>query len=273
MNIIAEIGWNHLGDIDLAQRMIVAAKESGATTVKFQLWDPEFMRNGAWNTDGRIEIYKKAKLSNEDVLSLKEFSINTKIDILFSAFGTEGASRLLSLNFDSIKIPSHEIANKKLISFCSENFDKIYISTGASKKEEVEWSSEHLKNSKKCSYFNLMHCVSSYPCKIEHINLPRIKYLKSLHDHVGLSDHTSNEYTPSYSISYGVTVIEKHFTIDNNLDGRDNKFALEPQVFKKMIEHINLANLANNDFGLDYQDSENDIVENYRGRWEPHDYE
>ena len=273
MNIIAEIGWNHLGDINLAQRMIVAAKESGATTVKFQLWDPEFMRNGAWNTDGRIEIYKKAKLSNEDVLSLKEFSINTKIDILFSAFGTEGASRLLSLNFDSIKIPSHEIANKKLIGFCSENFNKIYISTGASKKEEVEWSSEHLKNSQKCSYFNLMHCVSSYPCKIEHINLPRIKYLKSLHDHVGLSDHTSNEYTPSYSISYGVTVIEKHFTIDNNLDGRDNKFALEPQVFKKMTEHIHLANLANNDFGLDYQDSENDIVENYRGRWEPHDYE
>lgn len=273
MNIIAEIGWNHLGDINLAQRMIVAAKDSGATTVKFQLWDPEFMRNGAWNTDGRIEIYKKAKLSNKDVLSLKEFSINNKIDILFSVFGTEGARRLLSLNFDSIKIPSHEIANKKLILFCSESFEKIYVSTGASKREEVEWSSEHLKNSKKCNYFNLMHCVSSYPCEIEQINLPRLNYLKSLHDKIGLSDHTSNEYTPSFSIGYGVTVIEKHFTTDNNLEGRDNKFALEPRYFKKMVEQIKLADLANKNIGFDFQNSELDIVKNYRGRWEPKDYE
>lgn len=273
MNIIAEIGWNHLGNFDLAKKMIIAAKDSGATTVKFQLWDPEFMKNGAWNLDGRIEIYKKAKLTDEDVLSLRDFSLNNNITILFSAFGTEGAKRLLSHNLDSIKIPSHEIANKSLIKFCSDNFKNIFISTGASKEEEVLWCTKTIKSSKHCEYFNLMHCVSSYPCEINQINLPRLNFLRKLHDHIGLSDHTSSAYVPSYSVFYGVTVIEKHFTTDNDLDGRDNKFALEPSMFKKMTKQIELANLANTELGIDFQDSERDIVENYRGRWEPKDYE
>ena len=102
MKIIAEIGWNHLGDITLAQKMIVSAKESGATIVKFQLWDPEFMKNGDWNEDGRIDIYRKAKLSDQSVKDLTEFSKKNNIDILFSAFGSNGASRLLKLNFDFI---------------------------------------------------------------------------------------------------------------------------------------------------------------------------
>ena len=273
MKIIAEIGWNHLGDISLAKKMIVSAKESGATVVKFQLWDPEYMKNGDWNEDGRIIIYRKAKLSDQNVKDLTDFSKKTNIEILFSAFGSNGASRLLKLNFNSIKIPSHEIANKKLIDFCSKNFEKIFISTGASKINEVEWATKTLKLSKKCKYFNLMHCVSSYPCEINQINLPRLNYLKNLHDHIGLSDHTSNEYIPSLSVIYGASVIEKHFTIDNNLDGRDNKFALEPKAFKKMAEQIKFANLANQNLGLEYQNSEKDIIENYRGRWEPKDYE
>ena len=118
-----------------------------------------------------------------------------------------------------------------------------------------------------------MHCVSSYPCEITQINLPRLNFLKKLHYNIGLSDHTSSEYVPSYSVIYGATVIEKHFTTDNNLDGRDNKFALEPNAFKKMTDQIKLADLANTKLGINFQESERDIVENYRGRWEPKDYE
>ena len=71
----------------------------------------------------------------------------------------------------------------------------------------------------------------------------------------------------------GATVLEKHFTIDNELPGRDNKFALNPVNFKKMTNKINLAYLSLIDHGIDYQNSEKDVVLNYRGRWEPHDYD
>lgn len=273
MEIIAEIGWNHLGDINLASKMISSAKKSGATIAKFQLWDPEIMKNGDWDNDGRIDIYKKAKLSDENILFLKNVCELNNIKILFSAFGTIGSTRLQNLKFDSIKIPSHEIANNLLLNFCSNHFNQIFLSSGASTKEEVLEACKIIKNGKKQKFFNLMHCVSSYPCEVENINLPRLNFLKDIHSNIGLSDHTSSVLVPGFSINYGVSVIEKHFTIDNNLEGRDNKFALNPDKFKKMVNIIYEANLANQNLGSDFQKTEIDIIKNYRGRWEPKDYE
>lgn len=272
MEIIAEIGWNHLGDMELASKMITSAKNSGATIAKFQLWDPEIMRHGDWDKDGRIEIYKKAKLDNKNMLYLEEICKNQKIEILFSAFGSLGAERLADLNFKSIKIPSHEINNKKLIDFCSKKFEKIYLSSGASNFEEVIDAVTTLNKSSNLEYFNLMHCVSSYPCEVSHINLPRLKSLKTIHSDIGLSDHTSSVVVPALSLSYGATVVEKHFTVDNNLEGRDNKFALNPDQFLRMVENINTATEATKYHGDNYQKTEEDIIQNYRGRWEPKDY-
>ena len=118
-----------------------------------------------------------------------------------------------------------------------------------------------------------MHCVSSYPCNAARINLQRINWLKTLNNSVGLSDHTQSSLVPALAVSYGVDVIEKHFTTDNSLPGRDNEFALESESFSLMVKNINEAIQANLEHGLDYQDIESDTVENYRGRWEEHDYE
>ena len=118
-----------------------------------------------------------------------------------------------------------------------------------------------------------MHCVSAYPCEEDRINLQRIKWLKGYNQRVGLSDHTQSTIVPALALSYEIEAIEKHFTIDNDLPGRDNKFALNPIQFKEMVQNMNIAQRTMIDHGNNYQDIESDTMENYRGRWESHDYE
>lgn len=270
MKIIAEIGWNHMGDIALAEEMIAKASLSGSNIVKFQYWDPKFLKAGDWDSDGRREIYNKAVLSKEKILKLMEISTQNNQEFLISVFGTKGASFMKELGIKSIKIPSHETTNIKLIQYCADNFEYIYFSAGASTEEEVLAAVNILKAGK--SDFCLMHCVSSYPCLDEKTNLPRLNWLRNLHPVIGLSDHSSSTLIPAVSVGLGVSVIEKHFTSNHNLPGRDNKFALEPTEFKEMSNNINIALKSMIDHGIDYQDIESDTVNNYRGRWEPHDY-
>ena len=117
-----------------------------------------------------------------------------------------------------------------------------------------------------------MHCVSSYPVNDENANLNRINWLKTLHDCVGYSDHTQSTLIPALAVINGATVIEKHFTIDKDLPGRDNKFALDHNEFAIMSKNIYDASKSIIDRGIEFQDIERDTVENYRGRWEPQDY-
>ena len=271
MKIIAEIGWTHMGDLSLAEEMIEKASSSGSNIVKFQYWDPKYLKPGDWDTDGRREIYNKAVLTEEKIKSLMQISKKYNQEFLISVFGTKGAAFMNDLGIKSIKIPSHETTNLKLLSYCVNNFDYIYFSAGASSSDEILTALEILNNGK--AGFCLMHCVSSYPCGDDRINLPRLKWLQELCPVIGLSDHTSSTVIPAISLGLGVTVIEKHFTSDHELPGRDNKFALEPKEFQEMCENIVVASNSMIDHGLEYQDIESDTVENYRGRWEPHDYE
>ena len=271
MKIIAEIGWNHMGDVSLAEEMVSAASESGANVVKFQYWNPEYLKPGSWDNDGRREIYNKAALNEEKILGLVELSKKYNCEFLISVFGTIGAQLICDLGQKTIKIPSHETTNLKLIHFCSTNFSQIYFSAGASTEQEVLSAVDVLKSG--TASFNLMHCVSSYPCPNEKTNLSRMRWLASLSKEVGFSDHTKSTIIPAIAVVYGASAIEKHFTTDNTLPGRDNENALEPKEFKKMVENIKLSISALIPLGNDYQDIEADTVENYRGRWEPHDYE
>ena len=117
-----------------------------------------------------------------------------------------------------------------------------------------------------------MHCVSSYPCAAVSANLKRINWLRSICDEVGYSDHTASTVIPAAAVALGCTVVEKHFTTDKSLPGRDNKFALDAAEFKEMCSNIRDVESAMFDKGLDFQIIEKDTVDNYRGRWEPHDY-
>jgi len=271
MEIIAEIGWNHMGNLELAESMIQAAKKAGATCAKFQYWDPTHLKPGPWDDDGRREIYEKAVLNDAKIYKLMEYCDNEEIDFLISVFGTIGAKKMRSLGLTKIKIPSHETTNLALLEYCSQEYDYIYFSCGASLESECIDAVEVLKQGN--AKFTLMHCISSYPCPIEKGNLGRLHWLKSLHPNVGFSDHTQSTSLAALAVACGASSIEKHFTIDKSLPGRDNQFALDEAEFTLMSQTINEARLALIDHGRDYLDIESDTVKNYRGRWEPNDYE
>ena len=205
------------------------------------------------------------------ILNLIALSKKYGCEFLISVFGTKGAQLMFQMGLSDIKIPSHETTNHKLLEYCSNNFSNVYFSAGASTSKEIEAAVEILNSGS--AHFNLMHCVSSYPCPNNQINLQRLEWLSSLSKDIGFSDHTKSTIIPALSLVYGVTVIEKHFTTDNTLPGRDNENALEPKEFRLMVDNILEAEDSNISCGIDYQDIESDTVMNYRGRWEPHDYE
>jgi N,N'-diacetyllegionaminate synthase len=262
-SLIAEIGWNHMGDMNLAKTMIAEAAKSGADYCKFQTWSEKNLKSGPWDTDGRRDIYKKAELKERDYIFLIEACKKNNVKFLTSIFNSEDIKLVKNFNANEVKIPSHEIYNIELIEKSLENFDRVFISTGASKWEEIDKILK-LNNNKKIVF---MHCVSAYPCKPENINLPRLQKFINLGFDVGYSGHMSGINDAIAAICMGSTYVEKHFTVDNSLPGRDNLNAITPNLFAKLSEFRNNFLDMTIDRGLDFQDCEKDIYTNYRGRW------
>lgn len=254
-----------MGNLDIAEKMIIKAKESGAHYAKFQTWSVERLRNGSWDKDGRREIYISAELSKDNHKSLISLCNKNDIDFFSSAFSIPDAELLREIGVNIIKIPSFEIGNNELLNYCKENFDQIYISTGTSTWEEVK----NLKNIyKDLSQIVVMHCVSAYPCNAEVINLPKINYLKEEFPFVGFSDHTQGIEISKIALTYDIKALEKHFTIDKDLPGRDNKFAILPDELNHIRDFCETFQKSNNFKGLDYQECEADSRNNYRGRFD-----
>ena len=130
--LIAEIGWNHMGDMTLAKDMIWAAKESGCDFAKFQTWSVDRLKPGVWDTDGRREIYENAELDLDKHIELKEYCDEVGIGFMSSVFSIEDAKLLKQVVTDYVKIPSFELRNVELIDYCRKNFNKLLISTATS---------------------------------------------------------------------------------------------------------------------------------------------
>ena len=229
--VIAEIGWNHMGDMNLAESMIKSASESGATYAKFQTWSTKRLKRGEWDHDGRREIYEKAELSIDDHIFLIKKCQDYGIKFLSSCFSLEDAQILKSLGQKEIKIPSMEVRNHELLKYCVEFFDHLYISTGTADESD-------LIKLKKLLYkgtHTIMHCVSSYPAPVSQSNVKTIQHLADTFGVVaGLSDHTLSNAASIASIAIGGSVIEKHFTLRRADGGPDAAFSLEPDEFTRL---------------------------------------
>ncbi|MGE9289841.1 MAG: N-acetylneuraminate synthase family protein, partial [Puniceicoccales bacterium] len=214
--IIAEIGWNHMGDMDLAKTMIDAAKESGADFAKFQSWSVQRLKAGEWDDDGRRQIYEKAELTPERHEELIAYCREKGIEFLTSVCSVPDAELVASFKLSTVKIPSLDCRNLELVQYCLDHFQEVIVSTGTSTMEEVkalvalEGASERL---------TLMHCVSSYPCLPENANLPKIEVLQELHPRVGYSDHTQGVLCSILAMQFEPVFLEKHFTTDKTLPG------------------------------------------------------
>jgi|TARA_R110000782_G_scaffold143157_1_gene235839 N,N'-diacetyllegionaminate synthase len=262
--IIAEIGWNHCGDMNLAKQMAKAAQENGATYAKYQTWSVDRLKPGSWDDDGRRQIYEKAELSKNDHIELINYCNQIGIKFLSSVFSISDAKLLVELGCKEVKIPSFESRNHKLIQFCGENFQTVFMSTGTSTLDEIQESLNYFGST---ASWHLMHCVSTYPCDYSIANLPKMIELKNIHNQVGYSDHIQGIESAKIAIGYGAKVIEKHFTIDNNLPGRDNKFAILPEDLFGLSKYIHYIHDMMINHGNGYNKLEQDSRKNYEGRF------
>jgi N,N'-diacetyllegionaminate synthase len=262
--IIAEIGWNHMGDLELAKKMILASKESGADFVKFQTWSLTRLKEGPWDKDGRKEIYEKAELSFDDHIKIKNYCDSLDVQFFSSVFSIPDAEMLAQVQHNYVKIASFESRNILLLQACDDLFDTFFISTGTSTIDEIKKSLSHIHKSKVV----LLHCVSSYPLLYENANLPQITRLKKISEVVGYSDHTGGVEGAKTALEYDIQFIEKHFTIDHNLPGRDNKFAVLPHELKELREYIDIRNQMSIDHGDVLLDCEADARKVMSGRFD-----
>ena len=262
--IIAEIGWNHMGKMSLAKKMILEAKKNGADICKFQTWSESKLKKGIWDTDGRRQIYKKAELTIEKHKILISFCKKNKIEFLTSVFSIEDAKKIKKLGLKKIKIPSHEVHNLDLIDFSIKNFKEVLLSAGACTKKEYL---NIIKKYQKTKKLVVMHCVSSYPLEAKNVNFPKLYKIKKSFTNFGYSGHFSTIDDCYVPIILGAKYVEKHFTINKNNPGRDNKFAILPRDLKNIYNFRKLFDLMNIDRGLNLQKCEKNIVFQYRGRW------
>ena len=262
--LIAEIGWNFLGDMELARNMIKYASNSGATYTKFQTWSVDRLKPGEWDNDGRREIYEKAQLSKQDHIDLIDSCKVHNVRFLSSVFSIPDAELLVELGVNDVKIPSFESRNKELIEYCCSNFNRVFLSTGTSTVSEIGSSIENIDNN--CELF-LLHCVSSYPGKHNEANIKRMELLKKFGYPVGYSDHIQGIDSAKVAIGFGACVIEKHFTIDNGLPGRDNKFAILPREMGRLKKYVDIRKEMMVPHGGGYQSCEENQRHNYTGRF------
>ena len=217
VRVIAEIGWNFMGDLSLAESMVKAASRAGADVAKFQYWNPDRLLPGAWDSDGRREIYEKARLSEQKLELLQDMCSSHSLEFLVSAFNVFDAKMVKTMGQRSIKIPSHEVANMELHEYVSKNFETVIVSLGAGSSEEVRRACDIYNSSAISGAWVGMHCVSSYPVAPEMANLPRLKFIGEMVPTLGYSDHTTDIVTPALSVTMGAKVIEKHTMIKSYL--------------------------------------------------------
>lgn len=256
--IIAEAGVNHNGDLGKALELIHAASEAQADIVKFQTFKAvnltnrhaemaEYQKNNLnCNNQNQQDMLRKLELKFEDHFRLIEECKKKSIRFLSTAFDFESLNFLMSLNMGLWKIPSGEITNLPYLEKIAQRNEQVILSTGMCQLSEVEEAIEvFLKNGTEKKKLSVLHCNTDYPTKMSDVNLRAMNSMGlKLGISVGYSDHTLGIEVPIAAVALGATIIEKHFTLDRNLQGPDHKASLEPHELKKMVDAIRNIELA-----------------------------
>ena len=238
VRVIAEIGENHTGDMDIAKRLIREAAEAGADYVKFQSYKPENFKRD----DPEYEWFKKVSLSDEAHFGLKKYTEECGIKFTSSPFSVERAEFLCGeLGLKEIKVASGVMLNFPILDYINNRVDTVFLSTGMATLDEIRDALAHIKD---VPNVYLLHCVSRYPCEDKEANLKAMSILKNRFPAygVGYSDHTIGTEACLIAAALGAQVIEKHFTFDKNAqEGTDHSLSLEPAELKALVKSIRRA--------------------------------
>ncbi len=253
--IIAEAGVNHNGSLSMAKKLVYQAKQAGADCIKFQTFKAEKLvtKDGAkadyqkvqtGAEESQLEMLKKLELSQGEFRELAAYCKKEGILFLSTAFDMESLEFLEELKLPCHKVPSGEITNYPYLAAVGRTGKPVILSTGMCGMEEVE-EALHVLREYGAGEIVLLHCTSEYPAPLKDVNLRAMAALKERFGcKVGYSDHTVGIEIPLAAAALGAVVIEKHFTLDRDLEGPDHKASLVPDELARMsalIRHVELA--------------------------------
>ena len=243
--IVAEIGFNHNGDVDLAREMIRSAAQNGADIVKLQTFigselisktvkakDPD-------QPDREIflhEFFQRYQLTRKDYEALFEYSKELGVPLFSTPFDEGSLDMLVELGMPAIKIASPDLTYLSFLKRVGETALPVVLSTGMGTNEEIEVALKAIRSTGNENII-LLHCVSNYPSQYHEMNLACLKEMSlRFKVPVGLSDHTQDKLSGIVAASLGAVMIEKHFTIDRSLPGADQKISMEPHELAALKE-------------------------------------
>jgi N-acetylneuraminate synthase len=240
--IIAEIGINHNGNMDIAKKLIMLSKVAGCDYAKIQKRNPDMcvpeaqknkIRETPWGKIKYIDYKWKIEFSEEQIKELSEYADSIGIHFFASVWDFDSVNAMKKYTKIG-KIPSALITDLELCRYARKNFDLLIISTGMSTEEEIE----------KCvSASNpdiIMHTNSTYPCPVDDLNLRYIEHLKNKYPtkEIGYSGHEYGLITTFTAVNLGATWVERHITLDRNMWGSDQKASIEPSGVIKLVKGI-----------------------------------
>jgi len=241
--IIAEIGANHNGDIGLCEELIDAARQSGADAVKFQSWShrsliskAEYERNARLCSRDQMTLQQaveRYQLTPDMHFRVAEYCRKVNMTMFSSCFSREEVDLLESIDVPAYKIASMDVNYLSLLEYVAALGKPVILSTGLASLGEIERAVNLIRASAPVA---LLHCVSIYPSPAEIVHLNNMRTLRNAFDvQVGYSDHTLGISVPLASIALGATIIEKHFTLDKNLEGWDHAVSADPAEMSQLV--------------------------------------
>jgi len=254
--IIAEVGVNHNGNVNIAKKMIDEAKNSGANCVKFQTFKAEefisdpnqtytYKSQDKEVTESMLEMFKRYEFTDEEWVEIINYCKSKNIIFSSTAQNKSDLEFLLSItNLPFLKIGSDDLTNLDSIKYYASKQIPIIISAGMAYAYEIEDAVRAIREVGN-EDITVLHCISSYPTDKQDVNLKKIPIIKDAFNvKVGFSDHTIGSTSAVGAVCFGAIVIEKHFTLDNKMEGPDHWFSINPKELKQYIDDIRFIEQA-----------------------------
>ena len=248
--IIAEAGVNHNGKMELAYKLVDAAKESGVDAVKFQIFKSEkliskstkmadYQKENLKENISQLDMVKKLELSYEDFIKINEYCKEKGIMFMATPFDNDSLDFLVDiLKADVLKIGSGDLNNYPFLEKVALKNKEIILSTGMSNLSDIEGALDFISQYTD-KEVKVLHCTTNYPCPMNEVNLKAMNTIKDAFKvAVGYSDHTLGIEVPIAAVALGAEIIEKHFTLDKTMEGPDHVASLEPNELKEMTRTI-----------------------------------
>ncbi|MBN3815742.1 TIM barrel protein [Paraburkholderia sp. Se-20369] len=248
--VIAEIGNNHNGSLELAKQLVDVSIEAGADCVKFQLRNREALYRTAPGEEGSEDLgveyiqdlLNKVELTNDEHRALREYCREKQITYMCTPWDEPSVDVLAGFDVPALKLASADLVNPYLIRKAASLGKPLILSTGMSFEPEIEAAAKLVRSLG--VPFAMLHCNSTYPAPEQDIHLGYIKRLQEIHDVIGYSGHERGTAVTIASVALGAKVIERHITLDRNMEGPDHAASLEPAEFKALVDGIRQVDQA-----------------------------